>query len=129
MTAQRAPLWLAWAIGAVFLAIGIERALRALAIAGGPDLPALLFASVLVEAVGALVAAIGLFGASRVATIGLALFVGAALVHLGADVLIYHIRAVVEAAAIALCVLALAAIGWFAQTRPPVRAVRVEVPT
>jgi hypothetical protein len=118
MATQRAPLWLAWAIGAVFLAIGVERALRALAIAAGPDLPAILFASVFVEAIGALATAAFLFAASRWVAIGLALFVGAALVHLGADVLIYHIRAVLEAAGIALCVLALAALAWFAQARP-----------
>src|SRR5262245_51705545 len=100
MATRRVHLYLSWIVGAVFLLIGIERTFRALAISGGPDLPALMFASVLLEAIGALAAAACLFAGSRLAAIGLALFAGAVLVHLGADVLVYQVRAVLDAAGV-----------------------------
>ena len=61
MATRRAHVYLSWLFGVVFLAIGLERALRALAIAPAPELPAILFASVLIQAIGALAAAACLF--------------------------------------------------------------------
>jgi hypothetical protein len=129
MATHRAHVYLGWLFGAIFLAIGIERTLRTLAIAPGPDLPVLLFASVLCQAIGALAAAACLFAASRYAVIGLALFAGAVLVQLGADVLVYHVRAVLEAAGIAVVALGLAALGWLALDRSPRGRLELEIPT
>ena len=93
MATRRAHLYLSWLFGVVFLAIGLERALRALAIAPAPDLPAILFATILLQAIGAFAAAVCLFTASRYALIGLALFAAAFLTQMGADVLVYGVRA------------------------------------
>jgi hypothetical protein len=102
--------------------------LRALAIAPAPDLPVILFVSVLIQAIGALAAAACLFAASRYVVIGLGLFAGAFLVQLGADVLVYQIRAVLDAVGLAVAALALVAFAWFAQDRSP-RGLELEIST
>jgi hypothetical protein len=129
MATRRARLYLSWLFGVVFLAIGLERALRALAIAPAPDLPAILFVTVLLQAIGALAAAVCLFAASRLVVIGLALFAGAFLVQLGADVLVYEIRAVLDAAGLAVAALALTLFAWMAQDRAPRGRLELEIPT
>ena len=128
MATRRAHLYLSWLFGVVFLAIGLERALRALAIAPAPDLPVILFASVLIQAIGALAAAVCLFAASRLVVIGLALFAGAFLVQLGADVLVYQIRAVLDAVGLAVAALALVAFAWLSLDRAP-RGLELEIQT
>jgi hypothetical protein len=129
MATRRAHLYFGWLLAVVFLAIGIERALRGAAIGAAPDAPLLLLASVLLEAIGALAAAAGLFAASRLAVSGLALFAGAVLFHLGADVLVYHVRAVIDAAFVAIVALGLAALGWIALDRSPRPRLQIEIPT
>jgi hypothetical protein len=128
VTSRRAHRYFGWLVAVVFLAIGIERALRALAIAGGQDLPGLLFAGVLVQAIGALAAAAALFMASRIAIVGLALFAGGVLFQLGADVLVYQVRAVIEAVAIAAAAIGLAALGWLALDDAP-RGLELQIPS
>jgi hypothetical protein len=129
MATRRAHLYLSWLFGVVFLAIGLERALRALAIAPAPDLPAILFVTVLIQAIGALAAAFCLFAGSRLVVIGLALFAGAFLVQLGADVLIYQIRAVLDAVGLAVAALALTVLAWMALDRAPRGRLELEIPT
>ena len=129
MATRRAHLYLSWLFGVVFLAIGLERALRALAIAPAPDLPAILFVTVLLQAIGALAAAVCLFAASRFVVIGLALFAGAFLVQLGADVLIYQIRAVLDAVGLAVAALALTVFAYMALDRAPRGRLELEIPT
>ena len=129
MATRRAHLYLSWLFGVVFLAIGLERAQRALAIAPTPDLPAILFATVLLQAIGALAAAVCLFAASRYALIGLALFAAAFLTQMGADVLVYGVRAVVDAVGLAVAAIALTAFAWLALDRSPRGRLELELPT
>lgn len=103
---------------AIFLAIGVVRGLRALAIAPVPDLPALLFACVCLEAIGALLAAVGLLVPSRrLALPGLALFAISTVVQMAGDVGPYGVRSLLEGLSWSLLALALAAAGWIAIER------------
>ena len=61
--------------------------------------------------------------------IGLALFAAAFLVQLGADVLVYEIRAVLDAFGLAVAALALTAFAWLAQIREPRGRLELEIPT
>jgi hypothetical protein len=61
--------------------------------------------------------------------IGLALFAGAFLVQLGADVLVYQIRAVLDAVGLAVAALALTAFAWMALDRAPRGRLELEIPT
>jgi hypothetical protein len=106
-----------WLMAAVFCAIGAARALRAIAIAPGPDLPELLFLAILGQAAGALLAGVGLMAGGRGAALGLALFAGSALLQMGADVFLYEVRALLEGLAIAVLAIGLAVFGWLALER------------
>ena len=103
---------------AIFAAIGLVRGLRALAIAPVPDLPALLFACVCLEAVGALLAAAGLFFRSRrLALPGLTLFALSVAVQMAGDVAVYGVRSLLDGLAASLLALALSTAGWIAFER------------
>jgi hypothetical protein len=129
MATRRAHLYLSWLFAVVFLAIGLERALRALAIAPTPDPPVILFVTVVIQAIGALAAAVCLFAGSRLVVIGLALFAAAFLVQLGADVLVYQIRAVLDAVGLAVVALTLTAFAWLALERSPRGRLELEIPS
>jgi hypothetical protein len=109
-----------WAalIGVVFCVVGVQRLLLALAMPAGFELPALLFALVVVEAVAALVGGVGLLLRRRIALAGLLAFAVAAVLHMVADVAVYGVRSLLEGLAWAVVAVALAALGWLALQRP-----------
>lgn len=109
---------------AIFAAIGLVRGLRALAIApdlaiaSGPDLPAFLFACVCFQAIGGLLAAVGLLLRSRRLVLpGLALFAISAVAQMAGDVAVYGVRSLLDGLAGSLLALAVAAAGWIAFER------------
>ena len=120
-----------WLFAALFLAIGVTRGVRALAIAPVPDLPALLFVAVLGQAVGALLAGIALGFAGRSAALGLALFAGCAVLQMGGDTFVYGVRSLFEGLAFALLAMTLTFVAWLLSERdrvPRVRFRRLEIP-
>jgi hypothetical protein len=114
------PTTVRWShlIAALFALVGIERTLRAAAMVGGPAAPALLFVTIAGEAIGALLAAAGLFLArGRAAVIGLALFAICGVAQMGADLVVYDVRSLLGALEGSALVLAFAALGWLVLER------------
>ena len=108
-----------WLAGLLFLAIGVERTLRVVAMAGAPGAPFLLFLGMAGEAIGALLAGGGLLMAPAVVSLGLGLFAVFAVVHMGSDLLVYEVRSVLEAAGGLCAALVLVALGWLALRSGP----------
>jgi hypothetical protein len=105
-------------IAALFALVGIERTLRAAAMIGAPGAPALLFVTMAGEAVGALLAAGGLFFArARAAAVGLLVFAISGVVQMGADLFVYDVISLIGALGGSALVLAFAALGWLVLER------------
>jgi hypothetical protein len=103
-------------IGIVFCAIALERLVRALGMAAGPDLPMLIFLLVLAEGGGALLGGIGLVLLRRFALVGLLLFAVSSIAQMAADLGVYGIRSFFEVLAWSALALGLSALGWIAFT-------------
>jgi hypothetical protein len=105
------------AVGVLFAALAAERAFRVFALAGLAHGALGLWATSLLQVIGAAGAAFGLLALRRIALPGIVLFVAARIVHVGAEAFAYGIRSFWEAVGAALLALALGALGWVAYAR------------